>query len=162
MRERWLRGECDVVVLGPKHLQEPAHLGERSGSGRLDRIERLVALAALGVPRTAGLEHDHADRVRNHVVQLSRDPRAFLGDGGARSFVALDDQLTFARAPSPHRPPGQPEAAEDDEEEDRVAELVEQRALVRVGDRAGEGDYRDHEQRAGDARRRPSVWAPTE
>ena len=86
----------------------------------------LVALRPVGVPRAARLQHDHADRVRDDVVQLARDPRPLLGDGRARPLVALDDQLALARPPAPDRASGEPEPAEDREEEDRVAEEVDE------------------------------------
>ena len=41
------------------------------------------------VPDGADLEHHHADRVGDDVVELARDPRALLGDGDARRRLAL-------------------------------------------------------------------------
>ena len=72
LSERRLRRERDVLVVGAQHAQQPPHLGQRRRAGRLDCVERLVALGARrAVTRAARLEHDHADRVRDDVVQLT-------------------------------------------------------------------------------------------
>ena len=72
--------------------EEPAHLGERRAPGLLDAPERLAVLGErVGelVPDGADLEHHHADRVGDDVVELARDPRALLRDGDARRRLAL-------------------------------------------------------------------------
>ena len=48
------------------------------------------------MPDGADLEHDHADRMRDDVVQLARDPRPLLRDRDARRRLALP--LRLARA----------------------------------------------------------------
>ena len=48
-----------------------------------------VELGGQLVPHGADLEHHHADRVGDDVVQLARDPGALLGDGDPRRRLAL-------------------------------------------------------------------------
>ena len=41
------------------------------------------------MPHGAGLQHHHADRVGDDVVQLAGDPGPLLGDGEPRGDLAL-------------------------------------------------------------------------
>ena len=55
-------------------------------------LERVLVLGQrLGqvVADGADLQHDHADRVGDDVVQLARDPRALLGHGDTRGRLAV-------------------------------------------------------------------------
>ena len=92
--EAGLRREVEVVAVAAHRAEQPPHVGERGAAGLLDAAERL---AVLGLRRGqvvadgADLEHDHADRVGDDVVQLAGDPRALLGhrDAGRRLALAL-------------------------------------------------------------------------
>ena len=90
--EAGLRRELDVVAVAAHGAEEAAHLGERSAAGALDAPERIAVLRErIGelVPDGADLEHHHADRVGDDVVELARDPRALLGHGDACGRLAL-------------------------------------------------------------------------
>jgi hypothetical protein len=90
--ETRLRSEVDVVRLVAHGAEEPAHLGERGPPGSLDVLERLLVVGQLvgePVPDGSHLEHHHAHRVRDDVVQFARDPRALLGDRDPRRRLAL-------------------------------------------------------------------------
>ena len=71
------------------------------------------------VPDGAGLQHHHADRVGDDVVQLAGDPGALLGDGDARRHLALALGLARAllRRLGLHGPLALREAAEPGERE---------------------------------------------
>ena len=85
--EARLRRERRRLLGPPQDADEPAHLGERRAPGLLDGEQRL-ALALLVVAQQPahgrGLDGHDAHRVADDVVQLARDARALLGDGGAR------------------------------------------------------------------------------
>jgi hypothetical protein len=75
------RGQFRGVVR-TQHTEQPAHLGQGLPSGGLDLGQHGPGL----VPRLVdhevpvpGLNGDHAHAVRDDVVQLARDPEAFLG-----------------------------------------------------------------------------------
>ena len=90
--ESGLRGELEVVAVAAHRAEQAAHLGERAAAGALDAVERLRVLGQLAgqlVADGADLEHHHAHRVRDDVVQLARDPGALLGHGDACRRVAL-------------------------------------------------------------------------
>ena len=81
------------VVAVSEHAEHAPHLGQRLASDPLDHEERL-ALALLvrrqEPPHSRGLHDHHADRVRDHVVQLAGDPRSLVCDGlGCESLALL-------------------------------------------------------------------------
>ena len=87
-----LRGEIDVIRLAPHGAQEPAHLGQRGAPGALDVLERLLVggqLVGKPVPHSSDVQHHDAHRVRDDVVQLTRDPRPFFRHGDPRERLAL-------------------------------------------------------------------------
>ena len=90
--EARLGHELDLVLLAAHGGQQAAHLGERRPAGPLDAPERVAVLGQrVGklVPDRAHLEHHHADRVGDDVVELAGDPRALLGHRDARRRLAL-------------------------------------------------------------------------
>ena len=119
-----LRGELDVLAVGAHRAEQAAHLGQRRAAGLLDAPQRVAVLRErLGepVPDGADLEHHHADRVGDDVVELACDPRALLGDGDARRRLALPLGLRGAQPPPPpplgplaQREAGQPGDREQD------------------------------------------------
>ena len=81
--------------------EQPAHLCERLPPGTGNRAQRLDRAAGLSLerePRRAGLDRHHADRVRDHVVQLAGDSQALGRPCGAVSLLALALQLRRALA----------------------------------------------------------------
>jgi hypothetical protein len=83
-------GQIWLVVEPAQHPQQAPQLGERLAAGRLDGVEGLTGLVGLQrehPPAAARLDHHHADAVRDDVVQLTRDPRALLGEPPAWSLV---------------------------------------------------------------------------
>ena len=90
--EAGLGHELDLVALAAHGAEETPHLGERRAPGPLDALERLAVLGErIGelVPDGADLEHHHADRVGDDVVELARDARALLGHRDACGRLAL-------------------------------------------------------------------------
>ena len=90
--EAGLRGELEVVAVAAHRAEQAAHLGERAAAGALDAAQCFGILGQLVgqlVADGADLEHHHAHRVRDDVVQLARDPGALLGHGDACRRVAL-------------------------------------------------------------------------
>ena len=60
--------------------------------GPVDRLERRPGSVGSSLERCqagAGLDHDHADMVGHDVVQLARDPLAFVLDGATGPLVAF-------------------------------------------------------------------------
>ena len=95
-----MRRELELVAVAAHRAEQAAHLRQRCASGPLDVLERVAVVRELvgqPVPHGADLEHHHADRVRDDVVQLAGDPRALLGDGEARRRLALALRLRRAR-----------------------------------------------------------------
>ncbi len=96
--------------------QEPAHLDESLTAGRLDRAERLArgCLLALeyALPRLR-LHHDHADRMRDDVVQLAGDPDSLLGDREPGLLLALPLQALGALRETRRLGPLPPESEAD-------------------------------------------------
>ena len=75
---------------------------QRLPAGVLGRPQRLLLLRQRGrqrVPDRADLEHDHADRVRDHVVHLAGDAGALLGhrQPGGRLPLALGTARALLR-----------------------------------------------------------------
>ncbi len=78
VREPRLRRERPRVPVGVEDAEQPAHLGERLAARALDRPQRSLGTLRLAIhhrPCGAGLNHHHRDAVRDHVVELTRDPR---------------------------------------------------------------------------------------
>ena len=81
-----------VGRVAAQHPDQAAHLGQRAAADLLDRLEHLARRPPLAVehaPLGARLDDHHRDVVRDHVVQLARDPRPLLDDRLARGEVAL-------------------------------------------------------------------------
>ena len=81
--EARLGAELDAVPVAAHRAEQEAHLGQRRAAGLLDSPERVPVLDESPrelVPDGADLEHHHAHRVGDDVVELARDPRALLGD----------------------------------------------------------------------------------
>ena len=137
-----------VVAVAAHRAEQAAHLGERRAAGPLDAPQRLRVLGQLAgqlVADGADLEHHHADRVRDDVVQLARDPGALLGDRDAGRRVALPLGLR-SRAPRPPRPARRARAARARQPADREQERDEDE----LAGRCGSGLLYDHDRRAAD------------
>ena len=129
-RPRPRPGACAAAAASPR---AQSLRSTRSRRGRRRAREPFACL------RAARLKHDHADRVRDDVVELAGDPRALLGHGGPRApRRARRSARARARGGRWIATAGEPETAEDREEEDRVAEEIGDRSLVGVRDRSGE------------------------
>ena len=90
--EPGLRHELGLVPVAAHRGQQAAHLGERGAAGLLDALSASRSSpSAVGqlVPDRADLEHHHAHRVGDDVVQLARDPCALLRHRDARRRLAL-------------------------------------------------------------------------
>ena len=84
--------EIDLVSIPAHGAEEAPHLGKRCAPRPLDASERVAVLGQrIGelVPDGAHLEHHHADRVSDDVVELARDPRALLCHRDACGSLAL-------------------------------------------------------------------------
>jgi hypothetical protein len=84
--------------------------------------------------------------VGDDVVQLTRDPRALLGDGLLGAHLALGDEHALALGAVAYEAPDDPGAAEEDHEEGHVAEG---RRVARLDRRRR--DDRDDERHPGDS-----------
>ena len=147
-------GRQRLVRVAAEHAEQAAHLGERAAPALLDRLQHLArrgVRVAEHAPLGAGLQDDHRDVVRDHVVQLTRDPRPFLDDRLARGHVAL--ALGDLRAPlavADDAADEQHHHGRDDGERHRAVQ-----ASLRPGAR-GEVDRHDQRQAEREAaRRRP-------
>ena len=126
MRERGLRGECGRVVVRTQDREESSHLAQRLRCRPLDRVDRasrVVGILRQRVPGAARLEHDHADRVRDDVVQLARDPRALLGASEARTLVAFANEQPLAFAADSYDDAGEERTADQEAEEQEAAHV---------------------------------------
>ena len=102
-------------------------------------------------PLCSGLNHHHADAVRDHVVELACDPGAFLRDREPGGLLLLALELLRSRLEDAGEllavavePPSEPDADEERAENDQVACL----------DRQGR---REHERQPGDGTRASRV-----
>ena len=147
-----------LVVLG---AGQPAELGERLARDGLDQVHALLGArgVALGdAVRAPGLDRDHADVVRDRVVQLARDAHALARHRGARlaGATALDLQALL-----PPRARQVAVAAHDAPDGPRQRHPAEQRGHHAVGiedRRVDRGPRRDQPQ-PGQVRARPRVRA---
>ena len=82
---------ASCFVLGAEDAEQAAQLDERVAPARLDRAEDADhALRVVDEMRARlRLHDDDADAVRDHVVELARDPPALLGDCQLRLLLAL-------------------------------------------------------------------------
>ena len=147
--EAGLGRELELVVVAAQRPEQEAHLGERGAAGLLDAAQRIRLLAERRgklVPDSADLEHHHADRVGDDVVELAGDPRALLRDGDARSRLAIP--LGLCRTclgslgllgPLAQREARQPSDREHHRREDEIAGCVG-RVVVDDDRRAAEQD----------------------
>jgi hypothetical protein len=80
------RGRARQLLARPaQDAEHRAHLAQRLRAGLLDRLERRAGALGLlveQVERGAGLDVDERHVVRQHVVQLARDPEALLAGAG--------------------------------------------------------------------------------
>ena len=149
--EARLRGQLGVRALTAHGAEEPSHLGEGRAARLLDAAQRVLLLGELPgqlVPDGAHLEHHHADRVGDDVVQLACDPRPLLGDGHAGCRFALPLRLARAHLrglglldPRLEREPRQPADPEQERDEDDLAGGVA-RLVVDDERRTADGDRR--------------------
>ena len=84
--------ELVAVLLLAQHAEQPPHVARaprrRSRGSRAAARGRARGRVERGLGRV-GLDGDHADAVGDDVVELARDPRALLGDGGLRGALPL-------------------------------------------------------------------------
>ena len=97
---------ADVGQAGPGPLlvgcAQPGQLGERLGRQALDQLEAVRRAARVALRQRlgpAGLDRDHADVVRDGVVQVAGDARPLAGHG--RAGVAGAGALDLRAAPAP-------------------------------------------------------------
>ena len=98
-RARLRRQRRAARVLRAQDAEQAAHLREGVPPGVPDRAQRLGGgLRALpgGRRRTVRLHDDHRERVRDDVVQLTRDPRALDRRADRGLLVALERQQPVA------------------------------------------------------------------
>jgi hypothetical protein len=121
--------------------EQRPHLADRLLPGRADRLQDLAGAGGVALEQPFGganLQHDHAEAMRDDVVELARDPPPLLSGGLGRASLLLalerlGASLEAARA-GPNRPPGQPHAHGEDGEArapDGLAERVDQRIRYR-------------------------------
>ena len=163
MRERWLRGERELLVLAAQHAEQPAHLGQRLAAGRARRranASRARGRVALGEPAGAARPAPTIarQRVRDDVVQLAGDPRALLGGRASAALARARARAAaaFSRSAALRRARLRSSAADehrrDDDQHRREEEVAD--GVVVVG-RSSDGD-----QPAGDAERERRASAP--
>jgi hypothetical protein len=143
-----------LVRVTAEHAEQPAHLRERTAAALLDRLQHL---ARRGVrltehaPLGTCLEDDHRDVVRDHIVQLARDPRTLLDNCFTCSDVALALGDPCASVPVADHTP-------DKEHHDALDQAEENRLLEACSWAEARGEDRRHDEREADceaAWRRP-------
>ena len=90
-RQARLRRERGLLVALPQDAQQPSHLRQRLPPGLLDRQQRLPLPLLVGLeqpPNGTRLNRHDADRVRDHIVQLARDPAPLVVHRPLRVFLA--------------------------------------------------------------------------
>jgi hypothetical protein len=120
-----LRVQCEFVAGLPQHTEQPAHLLQRVVADRPDRAQSLTSPGRVPLGdllSRAGLDDDDRHAVRDHVMQLARDPAAFLGDGDPGFLLLVPRQHSGAllqlgrvQPPAAGNPPQQPGPAEVDD-----------------------------------------------
>ena len=127
----WRQGQ--LLLAFAEQTEESPHLAEGLVSRPLDGVERAASLHRLGVeqpPSTAGLNDDHADRMRHDVVELARNALALFCDGSSCTLLLLSLEGVGAllegdlALPSVvNHPPDGPGHAEEKPEEDCPADV---------------------------------------
>ena len=120
LTEAGLGRERQRLVATSEHADQASHLVERLLARPFDDLERVTGVSRLGVehvPAAARLDDHDADRVRDDVVELARNPRPLLHDRGCRPRLLLLE-LAVVQAPLPDRATGDPWGAHDEREED--------------------------------------------
>jgi hypothetical protein len=87
-----LRAELEIFAVITHRVEQVTHLRQRFAPRMLYAPQRFTVLGQRYgefVPDCADLEHHHADGVGDDVVQLARDPGAFLGHSDARGHIPL-------------------------------------------------------------------------
>ena len=83
--------QVGVLLPRPQHAEQLPHLLQRLAAGLGDLLQRAGGgIGRRGVAAAVGLRDHHRQRVRDHVVQLARDPGALLRRPELRLLVALD------------------------------------------------------------------------
>ena len=143
---RLRRERGGLLLVAAQQLQRAVHLGHRLAAEVGDPVGRLAhALVARGGPERLRLHDDQRDVVRDHVVELLRDPQPLVGDGA----LALGDGVGAAR-PDVEADGAADHAQEREPEQVAVGELGAAREPV---------DDADEHDRAGRARRSPPTSA---
>jgi hypothetical protein len=141
-------GERQLLVLRAQHAERAAQLAQRRPPRVLHGREGGTRLGGVAWGRSlggVGLEDHGAQRARDDVVQLGRDPRPLLGHRGLATGRALPlrarrllaQRTVESRAPA-HEAAG--EEGEAEEEAGHPQHVADPRALHRIL----EGDRRDH------------------
>ena len=89
-----------ALTAAPKGAHEPAQVAERLTASALDGPQRSIRLLRVGSgdrPCPAGLDHHHAQAVRDHVMQLARHPAPFLArrHPGTAFLLGIDQRGTL-------------------------------------------------------------------
>jgi len=96
VRQPGLRLEEQRVAGFAEHSQHAPEFHQGVPASPLDHLEnvaRLLMLRAEHLPFGPSLNHHHAHRVRDHVVELAGDPRSLEGDGQPCPLIALPLEL---------------------------------------------------------------------
>ena len=86
--EAGLRSERKPFIVISEHADEPTHLVERLLARRFDDAKRVLGVIWVGSKHASAasrLEDHDADRMRDHIVELPREPSALFHDGGRRA-----------------------------------------------------------------------------
>jgi hypothetical protein len=147
-----LRRKRQLTVGSAEHPEESAHLVERLCAGALDRVERakrLVRLRREHLPSSPCLQDDDGDRMRDDVMQLTRDAGALLCDRGLRRLLLLFE-TTLVEAPATDNTSGRPRCPQREAEEDDRRDV----GRLRVAD---EGDEEQHDRQGSGGENSPAA-----
>src|SRR5262249_3407954 len=121
LRESGLWQKRQLLVARPEHVDETAHLLHRLSTGPLDRPQgslRLLGLGAKDATSSVCLEHDHAERVPDNIVELASDTCPLLLDSSSSVLLAVTLQhvrallkQVFSCPSMPDRPSEHPRGA---------------------------------------------------